>query len=307
MISVIIPLYNKSWTIERALSSVLAQTFQDFEIIIVDDGSTDDSATKVEKYLSERITLIAQPNAGPGAARNKGASVARGELLAFLDADDEWLPHHLAEAYAGLGAYADCLAYACAYDSGAFRAVRPNLVQKVGLSDGPSSALSVSNEKSVVEMTHAMHSSCVVVRKTVFDQLGGYYSADRCLFGEDSFLWLQVLFSGPVCWSRAENVIFHVEDSELGYALTHFSKPTPISLHHACLLEKYGDKSPLVPKVLRQFVEVDIRRLVNSGSFAMARELRREVNLPEVSIVGDVTRYVGVRMKSAARRLTRML
>lgn len=303
MISIIIPLYNKSLTIDRALSSVLAQTFRDFEIIIVDDGSTDDGATKVEKYLSERITLIRQPNAGPGAARNKGASVARGELLAFLDADDEWLPHHLAEAYAGLSFHADCLAYACAYDSGAFRSVRPNLVQKLGLPDGPYFAFSVSNEKSVVEMTHAMHSSCIVVRKTVFDQLGGYYSANRCLFGEDSFLWLQVLFLGEVCWSRAENVVFHVEDSELGYALTHFTRPTPISLHQAGLLEKHAHKSALVPKVLSQFAEVDVRRLVNSGSFAVARQLRHDVNLPQVSIFVDLSRYVGVRIKSAFRRL----
>ena len=96
-ISIVIPLYNKAPYVRRALDSIAAQTFTDFELIVIDDGSTDDGAAIVEKYLDRRFRLIRQANAGPGAARNVGIAQARGEFIAFLDADDEWLPNYLAE------------------------------------------------------------------------------------------------------------------------------------------------------------------------------------------------------------------
>src|SRR5262249_7159571 len=86
-VSIITPLYNKAPYIRRTLDSVAAQTFRDFELIVVDDGSTDGGERLVADYVDERVRLIRQPNAGPGAARNRGIAEARGELLAFLDAD----------------------------------------------------------------------------------------------------------------------------------------------------------------------------------------------------------------------------
>jgi len=94
-VSVVIPLYNKGPHIARALNSVLAQTFQDFEVIVVDDGSTDDGAEVVRGVDDPRIRLIQQENRGVSAARNRGIEAARAELIAFLDADDEWLAEHL--------------------------------------------------------------------------------------------------------------------------------------------------------------------------------------------------------------------
>ena len=96
-VSVIIPLYNKEPYVRRALSSIRAQTFEDFEVIVVDDGSTDEGARAVESFDDARVRLVHQQNAGPGAARNRGIAEARGELLAFLDADDEWTPTYLEE------------------------------------------------------------------------------------------------------------------------------------------------------------------------------------------------------------------
>ena len=94
-VSVIIPAYNAGRTIDAALQSVFAQTFRSFEIIVVDDGSTDDTADRVEAWGS-RVMLHRQKNAGPAAARNRAIASARGEFLAFLDADDVWLPTKLA-------------------------------------------------------------------------------------------------------------------------------------------------------------------------------------------------------------------
>lgn len=94
-ISVIIPLYNKEQSIERAITSVLYQTDPYFELIIVDDGSTDNSVKIVHQFDDERIQLIQQTNAGPSAARNTGVQNAKTDWIVFLDGDDEFLPNAL--------------------------------------------------------------------------------------------------------------------------------------------------------------------------------------------------------------------
>jgi glycosyltransferase involved in cell wall biosynthesis len=94
MISVVIPAFNSGRFIRRTIDSVLAQSFQDYEIIVVDDGSTDDTGEVVKSYGS-KVRYIYQPNAGDGPARNTGIAAAKGEWVAFLDHDDEWLPEKL--------------------------------------------------------------------------------------------------------------------------------------------------------------------------------------------------------------------
>jgi Glycosyl transferase family 2 len=91
LFSVIIPTYNRARFLARALDSVFAQTFKDYEVIVVDDGSTDETQRYL-KSLKTRISSLKQPNRGPGAARNVGAKYAKGEYLAFLDSDDIWFP-----------------------------------------------------------------------------------------------------------------------------------------------------------------------------------------------------------------------
>lgn len=93
--SVVIPLYNKEYYIEKTLNSVLNQTFQDYEIIVVDDGSTDRSFENAKKVQSEKIRVITQANQGVSVARNTGIYNAAGTYIAFLDADDEWRENYL--------------------------------------------------------------------------------------------------------------------------------------------------------------------------------------------------------------------
>lgn len=94
-ISVVIPLYNKEKSIARTIESILNQTLHDFELVIVDDGSTDKSIDVVRDFKDDRIVLIQQKNAGPGAARNTGVRNAKADWIVFLDADDENLPDSL--------------------------------------------------------------------------------------------------------------------------------------------------------------------------------------------------------------------
>lgn len=98
-ISVVIPLYNKAFSIEKTLKTVLQQTFSDFEIVIINDGSTDNSAEIVESIKDCRVQLYHQENQGAAAARNFGIEKSNGNLIAFLDADDFWNPNHLEELY----------------------------------------------------------------------------------------------------------------------------------------------------------------------------------------------------------------
>ncbi len=93
--SVVIPLYNKAEYISRTLKSVLAQSFQNFEVIVVDDGSRDDSLKIARQTDSDKIRVIAQENQGTAIARNTGIEHASGEYIAFLDADDEWKSNYL--------------------------------------------------------------------------------------------------------------------------------------------------------------------------------------------------------------------
>ncbi len=93
--SVIIPVYNRQKLIGKSLNSVLVQSLYDFELIVVDDGSTDGTGNTVKNFTDSRIRYIRQPNAGPAAARNRGVRESRGKYIAFLDSDDWWLKNKL--------------------------------------------------------------------------------------------------------------------------------------------------------------------------------------------------------------------
>lgn len=97
LFSVIIPVYNKANYIEETLKSVLEQRFTDYEIIIIDDGSTDSSLEIINQFSDNRICIYTQDNKGVAAARNFGIEKSKGKLIAFLDADDYWFPNHLEE------------------------------------------------------------------------------------------------------------------------------------------------------------------------------------------------------------------
>jgi glycosyltransferase involved in cell wall biosynthesis len=114
-VSVVIPTYNQPTLLTEAVRSVLAQTFQDFEVVVVDDGCTDDTADRIGALGDARVRLVRQPNGGVGAARNRGIDEARGRYLAFLDHDDWWLPQKLATQVAFLDAHPACVAAVVPY------------------------------------------------------------------------------------------------------------------------------------------------------------------------------------------------
>jgi O-antigen/teichoic acid export membrane protein/glycosyltransferase involved in cell wall biosynthesis len=194
--SVVIAAYEAGTTLGNAIGSVLAQTRQDFEVIVVDDGSNDDTATVAARFATEdaRVKLHRQPNEGPSAARNRGIALARGEYVSMLDSDDLWLPDYLAEmgqalerdAHAGL-AYTD--AWILEEASGRF------LKATTATLRGHPSAPTLPHDKLVAELLQRNFVfNSVTVRRAVLEQVGGY--DPRLSHAEDYELWLRIAISG---------------------------------------------------------------------------------------------------------------
>lgn len=188
-VSVIIPAYNSALFISETMESVFSQTFSDFEVIIINDGSPDTEA--LERALQpwmNRIIYVKQPNRGPSAARNTGIGVARGEFLAFLDSDDSWLPEYLAEQMACLEktpeldvVCADTLFYGDSPLAGQTFLERSKL-------RGPVTFM------GMLEVGNALTTSCVVARKQAVVAAGVFDEGLRV--AEDYELWLRLAHQG---------------------------------------------------------------------------------------------------------------
>lgn len=227
-VSVIIPLYNKERTIKRSLNSVVNQTFQNFEIIVVDDGSTDGGADIVRQYNDSRIRLVWQENAGPGAARNRGVSEAQYDLVSFLDADDEWLKEYLEECIHILESNLNCTALVCSYYQGCERKDMTRMFFKAGVSEGSWTIDERMSGKKLRLMADAFNASMVMVYKDSLMKYGGFYSKERCTYGEDTYLWLQILLNENIYWHLKPLVWWHTDFSELGLGRSQIPPLKPV-------------------------------------------------------------------------------
>ena len=232
-VSVIIPLYNKVPFVRRALASVAAQTFADFEVIVVDDGSTDGGERIVAAYADARFRLVTQANAGPGAARNRGLREAQGQFLAFLDADDEWLPEYLAESMGWLKQYGEAASITSGYVECPAGVSREALWRARGITEGLHRLAPQTSPALVVSMLAYMSPCSTVARAEAVRRWGGFYSSERCLYGEDAFLWLKVLLNEAVAFNLAPLVRFHHEASGLSKNLQGARPIEPFLLHPA--------------------------------------------------------------------------
>jgi len=212
-VSVVVPLYNKRPYLLRALLSLADQTFQDFEAIVVNDGSTDDGEELVAQFGDSRIRLVNQTNAGPGAARNRGIAESSGALAAFLDADDEWLPKYLQTAVEAFDKNPQLACCTQGYlEAPSFRSTEP-LWRKFGLTEGVQS-VSTSTVLQLHYMVAYMNSQATVARPDVLRKWGGFFE-NRCMFGEDSFLWLKILLNEEAAFILRPGVCIHRESGEL--------------------------------------------------------------------------------------------
>jgi glycosyltransferase involved in cell wall biosynthesis len=214
-LSVIIPLFNKRAYVQRALESIAAQTLDDFEVIVVNDGSTDGSDEIVKQFPDQRLRLINQPNAGPGAARNRGIAEARGELLAFLDADDEWTADYLQASVRALDDAPQAAAVTSGYVECPAETSREPLWRSRGLRDGLFMVEPETPVDLLVQALAFMSPCTTVARAKVVRQHGGYFARERCTYAEDAWLWLKVLLNHSVVFQLRPLVRLHLDASEL--------------------------------------------------------------------------------------------
>ncbi|MCK9985524.1 MAG: hypothetical protein AzoDbin1_01996 [Azoarcus sp.] len=204
-VSVIIPAWNAAWCVGRAIDSVFAQEYRDFELIVVDDGSTDDTAAVLATY-ADRLQVVTKPNGGMSSARNAGIRAARGLYLAFLDADDRWLPYKLARQVAMLGSHPElafCAAVATIED-----------LQGRTLGEWRGAQGRTADVAEVFENHTAVAggASAVLARRDLVTRLGGF---DETLAGaEDTDLWIRLAAHGGfACIDEPMVVVLRRPDS----------------------------------------------------------------------------------------------
>lgn len=211
-VSVVIPLFNKRQYIERAIRSVLAQTTPAHEIIVVDDGSTDDSAQVVRQIGDTRVRLVLQENAGVSVARNAGAMLAASDLVAFLDADDEWQPTFLESALDLRRRFPRAGLYATAYsrfdDAGA--AQMPNWI---GVPDSTEGGL-IHDYFRAAMACQPVCASAVMIPARILSEVGAFPCDVR--LGEDLDTWFRIALRYPIAWSPKCGAVYHRSDIAAG-------------------------------------------------------------------------------------------
>ncbi|MFZ2406835.1 MAG: glycosyltransferase family 2 protein, partial [Methylobacter sp.] len=194
--SVVIPLYNKEATVERAIKSVLNQTVQDFEIVVVNDGSTDKGPDVVSAINDPRIRLIDQDNQGVSAARNKGIAEARGPWIAFLDADDWWQPNFLETINRLITLSVDIVLCATAYQYYVEQNGNANIAYP-RLTNIPKELWEGILEDyfaACIKSDSPVWTSAVAAKKTALEAVGGF--EEGLQEGEDLLTWAKLACKG---------------------------------------------------------------------------------------------------------------
>ena len=257
-VSVVIPLFNKGPHIGGTLRSVLAQTVEDVEVIVVEGGSTDEGPEVVRGFRDPRIRMIHAGRRGASAARNAGIEAASSDLVAFLDADDEWMPRHL-EVILGLRERYPCAGlYATGYT------IREGSKTRVAslspeIPPAPRDGLIRNYFLAAIRGDPPVMTSAVAVPRQVLVELGGFNTA--AWYGEDVDLWGRIALRYPVALSRKITAVYHKE--ALNRAC---SRREPIEEHVFVATAKRAIEGGEVPPALRE----DLLEYVASRSIQTA-------------------------------------
>ena len=226
MFSVVIPLYNKELTLRRSIESVLDQKYTDFELIIVNDGSTDHSLAIARSFNDSRVHLISQPNMGVSAARNKGIHAAKYSYIAFLDADDFWEPDYLLSMVELIRTCPDACLYGCAYDKIDKKNVAIHDFQL------PDDFLGYIPNYFDLAKKHPFFCSSAVILNKEFPN-NNFLFDESLHTGEDIDLWITIALNHPVAFRNkvlahynlgAENRAMRIKRRYSTSILSHLAK-----------------------------------------------------------------------------------
>jgi len=223
-ISVVIPLHNQAAFLPRALDSVLAQTMTDFEVMVVDDGSTDCGPELAKRYHDPRLVFVCQTHQGAAAARNQGMAAAEGDLVAFLDADDTWEPQFLEVILRLRRAFPQAGAYATSY-----QIILPNGQEwrPPGIGPDADSPDLLISDYYCRGLDFPISASAVAVSKRALTAVGGFRGGPRpksdarvCglpvvgIVDEDVEAWLRLALRYPIAWSDDCQAVYYKDDME---------------------------------------------------------------------------------------------
>ena len=208
MISVVIPLYNKEKSIIPTLQSVCTQTYTDFEILVVNDGSTDNGASLATKYPDTRIRVINKENGGVCSARNRGIQEAKGEYIALLDGDDQWDKDYLSEQMKMIHDFQNAAMWGINFAE----LNQGKLIRKLetALPDGFRGYVE-NYFRMPKRVSDLFCSSSVVIRREVFDEVGMF--DERIMYAEDSDMWFRIIANYQVAFYD-KYMVWYLYDAE---------------------------------------------------------------------------------------------
>lgn len=204
MFSVVIPLYNKELSIGDTIQSVLNQTYQDFEIVVINDGSTDNSLNIVEQINDSRIRVINKPNGGVSSARNKGIEESNFEWIAFLDGDDLWLENHLVILKDMIEAHPADKVFTTSFvfSDKKYIEEKENSFTYTRIENYCKASLSHFNKTLISSITICIH-------KEVFNNAGVFNT--KYIRGEDIDLWIRILRIYDLIYTQRKTAIYRKE------------------------------------------------------------------------------------------------
>lgn len=212
-VSVIIPVYNGEKYIAQALDSVFAQTFRDFEIIVIDDGSTDRTESILRQY-GDKIVYLKNDHGGPASSRNLGISVARGDFIAFLDADDIWLPTKLERQ----------VAFAALHPDFGIITTDAATFDHTGITEASAAAHKYIPSGHVLKellFDNWIGTSCAMVRHECFKSVGTF-DQEAFVRGEDWVMWMRIAALYPVYFLN--EVLIHYRVHSQSYSRADLEK-----------------------------------------------------------------------------------
>lgn len=303
MISIVVPLYNKEDTIGRAIESILAQSSANWELIVVDDGSTDNSLTMAGKYNDARIRVISQPNAGVSAARNQGVAFASNSVVAFLDADDYWSPQHLVNIESLIEFSPNSIAYSTAYfvvNDGHLRKSRLNGERSDWISprklDYFSDALGVAPP---------VCSSAVAIRTTALTDVGGFPIGVKA--GEDLITWARLACIGDIAYSTTATSFYiapPVSAARCRASIRRPASPDYVGSELKSLDVRYGYGNPSLAKYRGEWYRMRATLFLELNErFACLAELTHAVRASGVRLRDVVSLALLMIPKSSRTRL----
>lgn len=206
--SIIVPLYNKERHIRATLESALSQTFKDFEIIVINDGSTDDSEMVVIRMNHDSIKLFTIKNQGVSHARNYGIEKANADLFVFLDADDFWETNHLENLKTLYESFPNCGLYATAYLKRNNRIDIPSVYKNIPKSKNWMGIVDDYFESSSINSL--AWTSAVMVPKSIIEHIGKFNENITLGAGEDTDLWIRIALKQPVAFRNEVTAIHNL-------------------------------------------------------------------------------------------------